>query len=153
MPLQFHSNLPAHVHHAAGIRRETATSLVGANPDDADELPPPPPSPHTPNVHEMQQTVRRVLGDEAEQPGCVELVELCRLLRGDVAVLIPYVQDALGKDHPMASQVVASARRQLNLPGPEPGRERMLLVRLAASAQLLLDLAAPDVEAAREGTP
>jgi anti-sigma regulatory factor (Ser/Thr protein kinase) len=113
-------------------------SVVAAARRGPDNLPFPL-TPTTPDLQEMWQTVRRVLGDEAELFTSVEVVELCQRLRGDIAVLIPVVQD-FGTDQAKASQAVTSARRQLDLPGPEPGRERLLLVRLATSAQLLLDL-------------
>jgi hypothetical protein len=107
-----------------------------------------------PDLRLIRETAVRLLDYEAAPPRSTEIEDLHRVLRGDVTVLIPLVQDAFGRDHPQVSQVVASARRQLDLPGPEPGKERLQLVRLATSAQLLLELIAPEHERGLvEGTP
>jgi hypothetical protein len=100
-------------------------------------------TPFEPDLPRMRREAQRVLGWNSVPLTSMETADMCRLLRGNVAVLIPQVQASHGASEPLAVRVLDAARRELDRDSPSRGRERISLIRLAAASQLLLDLLEP----------
>jgi hypothetical protein len=111
------SRLTAPTHHrgVATGRTQNATDGTDTGPDQ-----------HPPDIETMRTSVRRLLAENAVQPGADDLAALTLTLRGHMELLIPEVESIAGRlpeDHIpryCALACVGEARTKLRT-GPHPG--------------------------------